>query len=86
LVAMVFATRALLIQTLGSSQVEGWTSLFVAILFFGGITSLILAVILEYLTNVVLHLQGKPTFFTIDRSEDVILAEWFRDRDVRPTT
>ena len=86
IVAMVFAVRALIIQTLDSSQLEGWTSLFVAILFFGGITSLILTVILEYLTNMVLHLQGKPTFFAIDRSGDAALVEWFRNRDARPQT
>ncbi len=85
-VAMVFATRALIIQTLSSSQVEGWTSLFAAILFFGGITSLILAVIVEYLTNVVLHLHGKPTFFAIDRSSDTELAEWFGESDAPTPT
>jgi hypothetical protein len=53
-------------------------------LFFGGIISLLLVVILEYLMNVVLHLQGKPTFFAVDRSSDRVLAAWFDGRHAAP--
>mgnify|MGYP003651639034 CR=1 FL=1 len=56
-------------------DVRGWTSLFSAILFFGGTTSLLLGVVVEYLSSIVLHTQGKPTFFVVDRSQDRRLHE-----------
>ena len=56
---------------------RGWASLFPASLFFGGLSISMLSIILEYLTGVVLHIQGKPTFFLIDRSADAGLARFF---------
>ncbi len=67
-----------------SVAVRGWLSLFVGIVFFGGVISLLLAVVLEYLTNVVQHTQGKPTFFAVDRSNDEMLREYFSKRDAAP--
>jgi glycosyltransferase involved in cell wall biosynthesis len=58
--------------------IQGWSSLFVSILFFGGISLFLLGVILEYLSVVLLHTQGKPTFFAVDRSSDKVLQEYFR--------
>ncbi|MEK6257407.1 MAG: glycosyltransferase [Planctomycetota bacterium] len=55
-------------------DVPGWTSLFLAILFFGGLNSLLLGIMLEYLWTMLLQAQGKPTFFSVDRSKDAILA------------
>lgn len=60
-----------------SSVPKGWASLFLASLFFGGLSISMLSIILEYLTGVVLHIQGKPTFFLIDRSTDAGLARFF---------
>ena len=62
-------------------EVRGWTSLFISILFFGGISTLLLGVVLEYLTNVVLHSQGKPVFFQVDRQSDSILQTYFCNKD-----
>lgn len=53
--------------------IRGWTSLVLVISFFGGLTSLLLGMALEYLSTVVLHILGKPTFFIVDRSKDALL-------------
>lgn len=58
-------------------DVRGWTSLFIGILFFGGISTFLLGIVLEYLTNMVLQSQGKPVFFVVDRSTDRHLREIF---------
>ena len=74
-VATLFGARALYNTLSGAStEVPGWPSLFVSILFFGGLTAFLLVLVLEYLLNVVLHTQGKPTFFVVDRSEDDAVA------------
>jgi glycosyltransferase involved in cell wall biosynthesis len=61
--------------------VQGWTSLVLILLFFGGLTSLLLGIILEYLSNVLLHTQGKPAFFSVDRSLDKIAKKYFREME-----
>jgi len=61
-------------------DVRGWSSLIVAILFLGGMNLLLTSVILEYLSIVLLHTQGKPTFFVVDRSMDQVLVNYFKDR------
>jgi glycosyltransferase involved in cell wall biosynthesis len=58
--------------------VVGWTSTFLALMLFGGILAILLGIALEYLTIIMLHTQGKPTFFIVDRSSDRTLAEYFR--------
>lgn len=75
-VAVVMAARAVYLRITDEAlgAVRGWTSLFVALLFFGGMTVFILVVMSEYLVNIVLHTQGKPTFFAVDRSSDQALA------------
>lgn len=72
-----FGVRAVALRWFSDSTgaVPGWASLFVGILFFGGLTAFLLVVILEYLINVALHTQGKPTFFVVDRSSDRMVAE-----------
>ncbi|HEX7828410.1 MAG TPA: glycosyltransferase [Thermoanaerobaculia bacterium] len=52
---------------------RGWASLIVVISFFGGLTAFLLGIALEYLSTVVLHILGKPTFFVVDRSKDDLL-------------
>ena len=79
--AATFGTRALVLRLQGNfADVRGWTSLFVSVLFFGGVACLLLGVVLEYLVNVVLHTQGKPPFFVVDRTSDELVSAWFRDR------
>jgi len=71
-----FGLRALWSQITGTPDgtVAGWPSLFVSVLFFGGLTAFLLVVVFEYLMNVVLHTQGKPTYFVVDRSADAEVA------------
>jgi len=81
--AMVFSI-ALALYMLGqklsypaSIDVRGWLSLFLGIVFFGGLSSFLLGVVLEYLSTLLLQSQGKPTFFVVDRTRDAILREFF---------
>ena len=60
--------------------VEGWTSLFLAITFFGGLSAFMLGIVLQYLSSMILRAHGKPTFFTIDRSGDAAGAAWLAQR------
>ncbi len=63
----------------GAVQEAGWTSIMLAILFFGGLSVLMLGVSLQYLSTLVLRAHGKPVFFPIDRSQDAPLLEYFKD-------
>jgi hypothetical protein len=62
-------------------QVQGWTSLILAIMFFGGLSAFMLGVALQYLSTLILKAHGKPTFFPIDRSMDKVAADWFDRSD-----
>ena len=55
-------------------QVRGWPSLFVAIAFFGGLTTFLAGLALEFSASLVLGAQGRPTFFVIDRTPDDVLS------------
>ncbi|MEM7403960.1 MAG: glycosyltransferase [Pseudomonadota bacterium] len=55
--------------------VAGWASLFVAVVFFGGLTALLIGVLFEYFSTVRQQTQGKPTFYVVDRSDDTLLQE-----------
>ncbi len=61
----------------GSIDVKGWTSQMLGTLFFGGLSAFFLGVCLEYLSNILLHTQGKPPFFVIDRSKDALIRSHF---------
>lgn len=60
-----------------SIQVRGWTSTILSILFFGGLCAFLLGVVLEYITNILLHSHGKPPFFVVDRSSDALIRDYF---------
>lgn len=82
LVAMVLSVLAafyfLTVKLFFPSEmdVQGWTSLFLAITFFGGLSAFMLGIVLQYLSSMILKVHGKPTFFTIDRSSDAPAAQW----------
>lgn len=61
--------------------VEGWTSLFVVLTMSTGLLAAMLGVCLQYLATLVLKAHGRPTFFTIDRSADQSLQEWYARDD-----
>jgi len=64
--------------------VQGWTSLFLSQLLFGGLTLFMIGVMLEYVIGIHLHTQGKPVFFTIDRSSDASAKEYFTQKGIMP--
>jgi glycosyltransferase involved in cell wall biosynthesis len=59
---------------------RGWLSLFLAILFFGGLTALLVGIVLEYISTLLRLAQGHPTFFVVDRSRDRLLEPFIARR------
>lgn len=55
--------------------VEGWSSLMVVILGFGGFSVFFLGEIVELVYMTMSQLQGKPTFFVVNRTSDSKLAQ-----------
>jgi glycosyltransferase involved in cell wall biosynthesis len=53
--------------------VRGWASTMMVILFFSGLLSIMIGIVLEHLSIILLHTQGKPTFFVVDRTKDRLL-------------
>lgn len=65
--------------------VQGWASIVVISSFLGGMSLLLISVVIEYMSVILLHTQGKPTFFVVDRSTDNLLLEYFAgQKDVDP--
>ncbi len=56
-------------------EVEGWASLMIVILAFGGASIFILGLLVELLHMGMLQLQGKPSFFVVNRSSDAKLID-----------
>jgi glycosyltransferase involved in cell wall biosynthesis len=56
-------------------EVQGWTSLMIVILAFGSVSVFMLGLIVEFLHTSMLQLQGKPTFFVVNRSSDPKLVQ-----------
>ena len=63
-----------------SIAVRGWPSLILVSLFFGGFITFMTALILEYISVLVLSAHGKPLFFVVDRSSDKTLIDYFTQR------
>ena len=60
-----------------SDLVKGWSSLFIVVVFFGGVIISLMGIILEYTALLVMSAHGKPIFFAIDRHSDAVLLEYF---------
>lgn len=56
-------------------DVPGWTSLMIVILAFGSVSVFMLGLIVEFLHTSTLQLQGKPTFFVVNRASDEVMFE-----------
>ena len=56
-------------------EVEGWTSLVIILLAFGSVSIFMLGLIVEFLHMSMLQLQGKPSFFVVNRSLDPRLIQ-----------
>jgi glycosyltransferase involved in cell wall biosynthesis len=57
------------------ADVPGWTSLMIVILAFGSVSVFMLGLIVEFLHTSMLQLQGKPTFFVVNRASDSKLIQ-----------
>jgi len=57
------------------TEIEGWTSLIIVILAFGSVAIFMLGLIVEFLHMSMLQLQGKPSFFVVNRSSDPKLKQ-----------
>jgi glycosyltransferase involved in cell wall biosynthesis len=77
-VVLAAVTVCLKLQVPGMIDVPGWTSLFLTILFFGGLISLLVGIVLEYMANAYLQTLGQPTFFVVDRSKDELLLRFLK--------
>jgi polyisoprenyl-phosphate glycosyltransferase len=65
--------------------IQGWASIVVISSFLGGMSLLLISIVIEYISIILLHTQGKPTFFVVDRSADKLLLEYFTgQKDVDP--
>ena len=60
--------------------VAGWTSLAFVTIFFGGIITFLIGIVLEYLSALLLSSHGKPIFFTVDRRLDAVLSDYFSSK------
>lgn len=54
---------------------KGWASIIMVVIFFGGLSILLIAFVLESLSDIALNLNGKPTYFAVDRSNDKLALE-----------
>ena len=62
--------------------IQGWTTLYFILMFFGGLSSVMLGVSLEYILIILMKIQGQPTYLVIDRSLDQPLQNWLASRRV----
>lgn len=72
LIAFVYSGWVLYSRLFADHPVEvaGWTSLMIVILAFGSFSVFMLGLITEFLHTSMLQLQGRPTFFVVNRSSD----------------
>lgn len=67
---------ALGLRLLTDNWVSGWTALFVAVLFFGGLQLLTLGLIGEYLARIYTESKGRPLYIVDDMcGSDVLVDE-----------
>lgn len=60
---------------------KGWASTILVVLFFGGLTTLLSGFILESVSEVLLSVNGKPTFFVINRTKDKLLTQVLKEME-----
>ncbi len=58
--------------------IQGWASQILVTTFFGGFCILLLGILLEYMSIVVMRSNGRPLFFSVDRSSDERLRAGLR--------
>jgi len=60
---------------------RGWYSTISSILFFGGLNSLLLGLLLESMSHILLNSQGKPSFYQINRDKDLVLKKILQENN-----
>jgi len=58
--------------------VPGWASNIILTLFIGGLNAFLIGLVLENISVILQQSYGKPKFFEIDRSTDLIVSDWFK--------
>lgn len=61
---------------------QGWVSVFLATLFFGGLNAFLIGFVLENVSILLIRSHGKPKFFEVDRSSDQILRDWCNNPNI----
>jgi glycosyltransferase involved in cell wall biosynthesis len=64
--------------------VRGWASTMMVILFFFGLLSIMIGILLEHLSIVLMNTLGKPTFFVVDRNKDMLLMPMLNHEENMP--
>jgi len=84
-IVAILYTVALKLITPEAVDVAGWASVFVMVLFLGGLNAFLTGVVLEHLSLVLMQAHGKPTFFEIDRGKDEVARVWLESEYARPS-
>ncbi|WP_238484538.1 glycosyltransferase family 2 protein [Rahnella bonaserana] len=66
IISIITAIYAI-IEKINGSTVEGWTSVMISIIFFGGVQLLCLGVIGEYVGKIYIETKGRPRFFVEEK-------------------
>jgi len=83
LISIFYSFWVILQLFLGNNlEIRGWTSTIISIYFFGGLSCLFLGIIIETISEILLKSKGKPAFFVVDRSTDIILKEALKDESL----
>lgn len=78
--ASLYALGLWVVQPELSQIARGWASLFLAVVFFGGLTALLGGIALEFISTILRLAQGQPTFFVVDRTKDRLLEAFVARR------
>lgn len=78
LLAVFFGGHVLLVKFFYPDAIDqvGWSSLAAIICAFSGVLTALICILMEYTNIILLNQLGRPTFFTVDRSNDLRLKEW----------
>lgn len=60
---------------------NGWASLIISILLLGGLNAFLIGLALENISILIMQSHGKPKYFEINRESDLILLDWYSDKE-----
>lgn len=60
---------------------DGWASLIISILLLGGLNAFLIGLALENISILIMQSHGKPKYFEINRESDLILLDWYSDKE-----